>query len=47
MRRVTLADLSIVQEFARQCALHRASHVQIWSYDSHLQGYDRPATRAR
>jgi hypothetical protein len=41
MRGVSLADLSIIKLFQRQCSLHRARRVFIWSYDRHLQGYDR------
>jgi len=43
MRGVGLADLSIVKEFERQCALHPYRHVFIWSLDRHLASYDRPA----
>ncbi|WP_207787611.1 hypothetical protein [Candidatus Thiosymbion oneisti] len=41
MRKVGLADLSIIREFERQCKLHRMRRVLVWSYDYHLQGYDR------
>jgi hypothetical protein len=41
MREVGLADVSIIKEFDRQCELHRARRVFVWSYDRHLQGYDR------
>jgi hypothetical protein len=41
MRGVSLADLSIIKVFERQCELHRARRVFIWSYDQHLHGYDR------
>lgn len=41
MRGVSLADLSIIKTFDYQCALHRARRVFIWSYDRHLESYDR------
>jgi hypothetical protein len=41
MREIGLADLSIVKEYERQCVLHRMRRVFVWSYDRHLQGYDR------
>lgn len=41
MRGVGLADLSIIKIFMHQCELHRARRVFIWSFDAHLQGYDR------
>ncbi len=34
-------DLSIIQEFYQQCALHPKRRVLIWSRDGDLQGYDR------
>ncbi len=36
-----LADLTIRKEFERQCALHRARLVYIWSLDRHLSSYRR------
>lgn len=42
MRGTGLGDLSIVKVWERQCELHRARRVFIWSYDRHLGGYDRP-----
>jgi hypothetical protein len=36
-----LADLTICKEFERQCALHRARRVYIWSLDGHLSSYHR------
>ena len=36
-----LADLTILKEFERQCALHRARRVYIWSLDGHLSSYRR------
>jgi hypothetical protein len=36
-----LADLTIQKEFARQCALHRARRIYIWSLDGHLSSYHR------
>jgi len=41
MRAVGIADLSIIKEFERQCALHRMRRVLIWSYDEHLSACDR------
>ena len=38
---VSLADLSIIKEWERNCALHPMSRVQIWSLDSDLGSYDR------
>lgn len=42
MRGLSLADHSIVKEFDRQCALHRARRVLVWSLDAQLRAYDRP-----
>lgn len=39
----SFADHSIVKEWKRQCAMHQARRVYIWSLDGHLQGYDRSA----
>jgi hypothetical protein len=36
-----LADLTIVKEWARQCALNPGWRVYIWSTDGHLSSYDR------
>jgi hypothetical protein len=41
-RGVGIADLSMIKEFERQCELHRAGRVFVWSLDQHLTGYDRP-----
>lgn len=38
---MSLADLSIVKEWERNCDLHRMSRVRVWSLDSDLAGYDR------
>lgn len=38
---VSLADMSIIKEFERTCALNALARVVIWSLDSDLQGYDR------
>jgi hypothetical protein len=43
MRRLGLADLSIIKEFERQCELNPHRRVFIWSLDQHLAGYVRPA----
>lgn len=37
----SLADVSIIQEWERTCALHRGSAVEIWSLDEDLAGYQR------
>ena len=34
-------DLSIVKIFDQQCELNHGRRVVIWSYDKHLQSYDR------
>lgn len=36
-----LGDLLIIKEFERQCALHSAQRVLIWSLDEHLSAYDQ------
>lgn len=36
-------DLSIVKIFDQQCELNHGRRVVIWSYDKHLQSYDRAA----
>jgi hypothetical protein len=36
-----LGDLTIYKEFERQCGLHRARQVYIWSLDRHLSSYSR------
>jgi len=41
MRGLGIGDLSIIQEFERQCALHRQRRVFVWSYDRHLAALDR------
>lgn len=38
---VSLADLSIVKEWERNCHLHPMSRVRVWSLDGDLAGYDR------
>ncbi|MDD2407708.1 MAG: hypothetical protein PHF02_02575 [Tepidiphilus sp.] len=40
---VSLADLSIIKEWERTCALHPMSRVRIWSLDADLAGYARRA----
>ncbi len=37
----SLADLSIIKEWERNCALNRMSRVRIWSLDADLAAYDR------
>lgn len=36
-------DLSIIKIFHQQCDLNHGRRVAIWSYDQHLQSYDRAA----
>jgi len=43
MRGSGIGDLSIVKVWDRQCELHQARRVFVWSYDKHLRGYDRPS----
>lgn len=38
---ISLADLSIVKEWERNCSLHPMTRVRIWSLDADLAGYDR------
>jgi len=38
---VSLADMSIIKEWERECGRHSMSRVLIWSLDSDLSGYDR------
>jgi hypothetical protein len=39
----SLTDLSIIEEWKQMCAseLYRQAHIEIWSLDGHLTGYDR------
>lgn len=37
----SLADLSIIKEWERNCRLNPMSQVRIWSLDMDLSGYDR------
>jgi hypothetical protein len=41
MQGLGLGDLSILKEFERQCALHQARRIFIWSLDADLAAYDR------
>lgn len=41
MRGMGLGDLAILKELERQCSLHHARRVFIWSLDQHLSIYDR------
>jgi len=43
MQEIGLGDLSIIEEYERQCRLHQMRRVFIWSLDHHLLAYDRPA----
>lgn len=38
---IGLGDVSIVEEWKRQCLLNPARRVLIWSFDQHLSCYDR------
>jgi hypothetical protein len=40
-RQIGLGDLSIIKEWERQCVLHPKRRVFIWTFDGHLQAYDR------
>lgn len=44
MQGIGLGDLSIIEEYRRQCQLHRVRLVFVWSLDSHLSAYIRPAS---
>ena len=44
MQGIGLGDLSIIEEYGRQCHLHQARRVFIWSLDGHLSAYVRPAS---
>lgn len=39
MREIALADLSIIEEFHKQCKLNPRREVFIWSLDNHLRGF--------
>jgi hypothetical protein len=41
MRGSGFGDLTIIQDFHRQCLLNRKRRVYIWSLDEHLSSYDR------
>lgn len=43
MRESGIGDLSIIHDWERQCELHHARRVYIWSLDEHLYAHDRPA----
>lgn len=43
MRGMGFGDLAITKVFEQQCALNQGRRVLIWSYDQHLQGFDRAA----
>ena len=40
MREIGMADLSIVKEWEATCARHPHRRIRIWSFDTHLVGYD-------
>lgn len=40
-RELSLADVSIIHDWERQCALNKRCRVYIWSLDKHLQSRDR------
>lgn len=40
---IGFGDLSIIKEWEVCCARHPLSSVRIWTLDSDLQGFDRPA----
>ncbi len=41
MRETGFGDLSIIEEFRKQCELNPHREVFIWSLDTHLQSYQR------
>jgi hypothetical protein len=41
MRGASFGDLSIIQDWHKQCSLHPRQRVLIWALDGHLEGYDR------
>ena len=41
MRGLSFADLSIIKEWEKACALNPMRRVRIWTLDEHLGGYDR------
>ncbi len=41
MRGTGIGDLSIIKDWERQCDLHKAMRVYIWSLDNHLSAFDR------
>jgi len=41
MRGVSIADLTIIKEYERQCALNPARRVMVWTLDGDLNAYDR------
>ena len=41
MRGLGIADVSIIDEYERQCALNPQRIVEIWALDQHLAGYRR------
>jgi hypothetical protein len=43
MQGISLGDLTIINEYERQCELHRERLVFIWSFDEHLSVYRREA----
>lgn len=43
MRGISLGDLSTIKDWERQCTLHKARRVYIWTLDQDLMGYDRTA----
>lgn len=40
MRKIGVADLSIIKDWESMCALHQGQRVRIWSLDGDLQGYN-------
>lgn len=43
MRKLSFSDLSVLEEFNRQCDAILGRRVYVWTFDEHLAGYDRPA----
>ena len=41
MREIGMADLSMIKAWEATCARHPHRRTRIWSFDTHLMGYDR------
>jgi hypothetical protein len=43
MQELSFTDLSVLEEFNRQCNAIPGRRVYVWAFDQHLEGYERPA----